>query len=189
MALITTAQLKSYLKITTNDLDTFLATLIDQAENEITYYVGTALGSSSKTALFGGNSLSIRYMGKLLVTAISSLSYRVTPLDSYVTISSIDYTFYEENGLHWLHYDGIFTAGYQYKVVYTSGYTTIPSDLQAVCLEMCAVKYRDSRQGQNTLGQASVVVNVAGVNSQTSYISLWDLSWKKRLVPFRIVPA
>ena len=65
-----------------------------------------------------------------------------------------------------------FSGSQNIKVSYKAGYATIPSDVQLVCLEMAAIKFKESGRGDGRLGRTSISNTTSGVATTDSFSDL-----------------
>ena len=62
--------------------------------------------------------------------------------------NSGDYWVDEDSGIVWLDSSIFSTTGGNVKITYTGGYSTIPYDLEQVCIELIAKLYKDKQSGR-----------------------------------------
>lgn len=137
MAVVTRAQIKTYLSITTADVDDELDALIAQAEAAIGRRVGP-LEAASRTARVypSGDAL-------LLLPPVASLTSVTDASGSALTVG--DLFLNSESGVVTRNDGGSFTARY-YTVVYSYGRSTCPDDLKLAVKEMVRHLW-DTRRG------------------------------------------
>lgn len=187
--IVSLGELKRYLNVasgvTTND--TLYDSFIHEATVFINNYLRYNVESGSRTIEFmisdtldSGSSYIINDKN---VTAITTLKGKSNVLDSWVTVSSDNYTYYTTNHLTYLHNNAGFSKINQ--LVYTAGYTTIPDAIKAVCIEYCFMKIRESGIGKNILGISQVAENHNGISQTTQFKDL-TAKWYGMLQPYRV---
>lgn len=183
--LISLNELKLFLEIETSDtgFDTLLTQCIVEAQNLIESYLNYSVESASKTIYITGNNSAVYCFGFVPVTAIASISRRTTPLEAWETVSSSKYSIYELNGLYNVYYEDVFDYNL-YKIVYTSGYSSVPDGIKMACLELSASIYLAAKRG--TVGIGAKGMTESGSSSTTSYIDLWNNLTKERLCMYRL---
>jgi hypothetical protein len=70
------------------------------------------------------------------------------------------------------------------RIEYTAGYSPIPADIAQVVTEMVAVAFRESRNGEASLGLSSKNMGQAGASGGTSFVDLTP-RWKSVLDRYR----
>jgi len=192
--MITVAQLKTYLQITTSDKDDFLQTCIDRAVSDVESYCNRKFTSGSFTQYSNGryytNELFIRNYPVTSITSISEFDGTATwtdifnspdvPSDSLFIIPEI-------NQIKLIKGYCFPTGCRNIKVVYTSGWASgmAADDIKAVLLEMASKHYTNSNfSGDALLGKSSVNMNATASESAT-YVDLTP-DWKKRLKKYKI---
>jgi len=162
VALTTLADLKTYLGITDSSEDALLNLLIDDANAAILGYIGRTIEQATLTEYYSGDGTQMLVLKQRPVTAVTSVHVDQSGYSgqgSGAFASSTEWTagedFYirtvvenESNTgeLVAIKGPGTFTADHQpktwgewplgtgnIKVVYTAGYSTVPSDLAAAC--------------------------------------------------------
>lgn len=187
--IVSLTELKRYLNVanavTTND--TLYHSFIDEANVFINNYLRYNVESGSRTIEFmisdtldSGSSYIINDKN---ITAITTLKGKSNVLDSWVTVSSDNYTYFTNNHLTYLHNNAGFSKINQ--LVYTAGYTTIPDTIKAVCIEYCFMKIRESGIGKNILGISQIAENHNGISQTTQFKDL-TAKWYGMLQPYRV---
>ena len=136
--LITTSEVKTHLKITYTDDDTYIGTLITKARKLIEGYCNISIGSQER---------------EWIVDAIGYTEYSI-PYGPVITVDDVlektDYATYESIVLHTAYdvdggHDLTFTPFYagRFKVQYTTGFTTLPAQLKQGWLMQCAYMYEN----------------------------------------------
>jgi len=175
--IVSLVEVKRYMNfdtaVTTND--TLLTQFINEAESYINKYLRFDVASGSRTINFGYQSGTYLFINDMNVTAITSLKYKSLPTESYTTVSSSKYAIQKIKGLYYLYCENGF--GYDInELIYTGGYSTIPDVIKSVCIEMVAMKIKESGFGKSQLGlsvQTENHNNVAITNQIQSLYSKW----------------
>lgn len=148
--LVLIADVKSQLYITHTDDDTYLTALIPKARKAVEKYCRVAIGSQEITFLFdacGGTEYKLPYQP---VISVDTVEFK-NPLDVYeaATVTD-DYTLDGVTNSH-------FTPGFsgRWKLVYTTGYTTIPEELKHAILLQCAYWYEHRGESGDGLCEAA----------------------------------
>lgn len=136
--LLSASEVKTHLKITYTDDDTYIATLITKARKLIEGYCNIALGSQTRQWIVDARSyqeLSIPYGPVITVDTVSEKTdygtYTALVLnDDYDVDGVLDKTFTP------------FNSG-RFKVAYTTGYTTLPDGLKQGWLMQVAYMYEN----------------------------------------------
>ncbi len=173
MALITNTEVKSFLKITTSDFDSFLTTLIDNVISYAEKYCNQKLDASANTTVYKkGSGTEYLLLPASLVNSITNLYYRQLPTDTWTeetdtTIFTLD----RDEDVFYLYYSNGFFKDYSYKVIFNSGFltTTIPGTLKQALIEMTAQVHRESGQSQDRIGLKSEGKNIQGVGINTIF--------------------
>lgn len=184
--MITTTELKQYLNITDSTLDSFLSNVITHCTAKIEAEICTSLSSSSRTRYFNGNSMTLYLINDLNVTALTSLRYREDPTDSWTTISPSLYGIHNVGLLHYVYFSDVFDSSYTYELVYTAGYSTIPTDLKTLCIELSASWFNDSEHGKGRLGLNSQSITIHGQVGTNSFHNVWETRVKPELQKYRV---
>lgn len=152
-SLATLADLKESLGITTNTYDNLLIRKLNQATDTIERYCGLNTNQHFASTTYtdeeydGTDSNQLVLKNRPIIT-FTSLSRRntITNQSSWDTVNTQDY--FVDSGAGVL--DLLFTAlGYwnYYKVTYTAGYATIPSDLAEACITLAGFLYDNASTG------------------------------------------
>ena len=175
---------KAYLNISGSTLDTLLTPFISQAQKEIENYVGRDLSYGSKTIYRKLNDSTTLLLIDDIVNSLTSLSYRNTPIDTWTAIDSSKYALTQLNGNYFIYYD--FGSDIEYKIVFNGGYSTYPSDLEQVAIEMVVIKLNESGAGKDLLGKGQVASAFSGTNETTTYIDMFEKRWKRVLQAYKV---
>ena len=152
--------IKNYLGITNTDQvsNNLLSDLIDRVTIEIQTYCMRTFDNQEYTEYHSGEKVSFIYTKQFPITSVSGI-WSDTSLcwDSDALIGSDEYIVFED---HIQLKDTYFTAGRNnVKMIYTAGYTTIPLDIQQVCIDETGRRFKHrtdydviSRVGQGDAG-------------------------------------
>ncbi len=166
--------------------DALYTQFINEAENYINNYVRFNVASGTRTIEFSNNDTmdALRYLiNDKNVTAITSFSTKSSPLDSYVVIDSSEYALLNENHLTYFYSNSSFNL--LNKLVYTAGYTTIPDVIKSVCIEMVAMKIKESGFGKSALGLSQSAENHNNFAITTQYKDLFS-KWHNLLNQYKL---
>lgn len=193
MALITTDALKQYLAM---DLNT--STYDDQLDSIISYtggliqgYCNQAIEATTETIVFNGNGTNLYTFTNFPVNSITSVRYRITPANAWITLATTDYTLINSGSLHQIYFSQKNIKGTaNYEVVFNYGYTVIPQDVQITALEIASLIWKDTDiQGGvkgGRLGLASVSEGgINGVSASTSFKDYWNTKWRQVLLSYK----
>lgn len=185
--LVSLSEVKSYLKISALDLskDNVLQGWISDVSRSIETYCENKIRKQSVLdELHNGDGTSELWTMFSPVTAIygatendklASVQYRNSPLDAWTNLATDARTLLvDPNEAQFIElYDIVFPTGRSnIKVSYYAGYDPVPSDIKLVCLEMVAMMWKESNQGENRLGVQSTADSTAGANFNTTFKSL-----------------
>lgn len=205
-AIVTLAEAKEQMKVENSDtaLDDTLETYINDASSAVESYTQRKIVVQSITNELhdgdGGNILYPKYFPIQQLSTessptdaqkLSALQYRFTPSDSWTNVSDdIDEVFIETGDNSWKPYielwDDTFYAGRRnIKISYKAGYTTVPSDIKMVVLEMIQMRWNEAKRGNDWLGMGNVNQGQSGNNYSATLIEL-DKRWKRVLDRYRV---
>ena len=159
---------KAYLNVIQSEYDDILQTIAEGAEQEVQTYLGFDLESEEKTEYYNGTDSEILVLDAFPVTAVTTISY--WDGSDWVDLTSSDYNALRIKNLSSVYTDGYtFTKGtMNYKVVYTAGYTTVPSDIDLAMKKLTRLRWDETPFGLNRLGLNSKN-NSGGVQSSLSF--------------------
>jgi len=196
--IVTLAQVKEYLglKDEYDSLDTVLDTAstgwIDLASKAIEEYLGTKVYSQSVTAYLNGSGGMSQDVPMSPIVSITSIQYRTTFNGTWTDLfTSSDYYYTDPltDPFRITGYVDSFPSGERnIKIIYNCGWSTIPAEIQQVCLEMIAMKWKESKKGQDQLGKSSVTSSGPGVSGSTSFSDMTP-RWMKILDRYRRIPV
>lgn len=188
MSLITNADIKTYLGITEATYDATITAYIGRVESEIKDMIGQSVEKVANfDIIFKGNGKPRYLLNNSPVTAINSLSYRATPIDSWVVIASSDYTMYQTENLYWVYYSS-FSESYEYKANIDYGYTNVPEVVKQVAIEMTVDKLLDSNAlAFNEQFRHGLVSRAESVNGYTGTTTFKTADYWHRLGKYAVV--
>lgn len=188
--LITNDEVKEYISYTDTDIDTPIDNVISRVNNEVLNMIGQQIETTTTDVIIRGINKSECLLVNTPVTAINSLSYRATPLDSWTVISSSEYALQVREGLtYWIYYN-TFSSSYEYKANITYGYASVPEAVKSVAIDMTIDKLLESSiisimdSGRHGLNSRAIGMNgdtgtTVFNNDKTNY---WD-----RLAPYQVI--
>jgi hypothetical protein len=135
-ALCTRKEVKDYLAITGDDntLDNLINDLIGRISTAFENFCGRPFVSASYTDYYDGDGSNMLFVDKYPLTAITSIHDDTDWVwGSDKLLAASEYRIADER---YVILDGTFGIGNQnIKIVYTGGYSTIPTDLKHACIE------------------------------------------------------
>jgi len=151
VALITLAEAKTYLKITTSGDDTIIEDLIDQISGMVETYLGRRLTIGSLTEYYDGNGTSELILRRYPIVTITSLhiadNNRIFDDNAAIVIAD-DLIIYTQRGIIRLFNNGgAFTTGRaNIRVIYDAGWDsvtakTVPHDIQLAVRQYVGQQY------------------------------------------------
>jgi hypothetical protein len=155
-ALASIADTKDYLDIPISDTtqDLKIERMINTASAMIDNHCGYQIISQSYTQLFSGNNKNILFLNKSKINSITSINIdvnRIFAIDSL--IASTEYIISDENSVK--RYDYYWPLGNNnIKIIFTAGYTIIPSDINYACLMLIDYLYR--HRNERRVGRDSI---------------------------------
>jgi hypothetical protein len=156
-AITTLAKVKTYLGITGTSDDVLLEMLIDNSSIYIENYCSRVFYKQEYEDIFNGDDFDdYVFIKNYPLIEVSKVEKLVD--DVWVEIGETGYSVDLENGV--IYFDVAIPSGVNnIKVYYEAGYTTIPLDLQLICMKMVAKLYNKRKsEGVSTegLGQSSI---------------------------------
>jgi hypothetical protein len=140
-ALITLADLKTHLGITDTANDPTLELLINAMSNRFDVETSRNLKQATYTnLLLDGNGERDLSLPNYPVSAIAALTE-----DDITLTENTDYFLYSSNFDGYLRklYDGLWNTGSKnIKITMTAGFSSVPSDIQLVCLKQCGKEWQ-----------------------------------------------
>lgn len=168
MAIITTAQFKTYASITASTWDALLDVLIPAAQADAERFCGRLFDSATRTETLNGDDAGCFVLKHAPIASITSVKY-VAVDGTKTTLPSTSYKFDAETGELYLvplavakatTYDALgipssvwqlgpqFSRGFQnYEVVYVGGYSSMPADLQLGMYQYVAELFAPIKSG------------------------------------------
>jgi hypothetical protein len=174
--LVTLAEYKSYIGITSATQDNAIKSIIPKASalvkstcrRTFVDYVNDA-----KTDVFASGSARV-YLKEFPVLAISSVEYSSDYGATYTALVEFtDYVVNLEDGyIDFLNWEIIPQQLNAYRVVYTAGYETLPEDIKVACLDLITyyLKSDMSVKSQRDAGSNTVQIEYITKNTLPSHI-------------------
>ena len=189
------SQVKAYLNMdpvaTTHDV--YLTQLIVNTQKEVDSYIDQPIeqsGVNLRTELRNVNgTLSIYIPYTVPVSVIEVYFKSMSPVvTTWTLIDPTMYNLYYNGNVQYIYLNQGISTAYEYRISLAVGYLTasIPADIQQVVTEMVAIKYKNSVQGDNTLGKASVGTSMNGASVTDSMKEMWP-QWKRILSKYQMI--
>lgn len=144
-----------------------LRLLINGITREVERHCRRPFVSKAFTEYYDGHSgreLALRQIPIVSVTTVDRVDEDDTSLNAY---TSTDFLIMSERGVLRFKDGRVFTAGvWNWKVVYSAGYATVPEDVQTAALYMLAVAWRDvenKRQDVESISYEGETINYVTV--------------------------
>jgi hypothetical protein len=183
-AMTTLATAKTYLKIPTLEIgmDSMIELFVNSASDDIERYCQRQFKSQSYTEYHHGRNQNILLLDQYPIISVTELRIdfeaEFTSLDSLIPVS--DYRIGDSNNTLVLVNGQVFSKGFHnIRVIYTAGFSTIPSSLENACLWIVAY-YNRMREGQN-IGRT----NKSKEGESAGYLQEWPPHIKRALDQFR----
>ena len=150
--------------------------LIEQFINETTeiieYESNTKILLTSVTNKFVGDGYKYFNLKCFKCNSITTIKYRETSFDSWVTLANTEYVLTENNGLYSIVFKDVLKHNYEYEIVTSQGVdlADIPNDLQKVAKQMLYIAYRN--QSKDILGKSNTSESNLGPSIGTSFIDM-----------------
>ncbi len=181
------AEIKQYLKLPSDYTasDSFITELINASTNSIEAYLRYAVESGTRTKYFNNPAKTI-VLRENVVTSVTGVYYRTLPSESWTLISSGITLFESELGFE-IYCNNGFDYPY-YKVVYVGGYSSVPSEIKAVCIEQTAIRFIESNVAPAgiSLGLSQFTETQNGITKTKQFKDLIP-KWEQRLYPFKLL--
>jgi uncharacterized phiE125 gp8 family phage protein len=183
-AMTTLATAKAYLKIPTLEtgMDSMIELFINAASDDIERYCQRQFKSQSYTEYHHGRNQNILLLDQYPIISVTELriDFEADFTSSDSLIDSDDYRIGDANNTIILVNGQVFSKGFHnIRVIYTAGFSTIPSSLENACLWIVAY-YNRMREGQN-IGRTSK----SKEGESAGYIQNWPPHVKATLDQFR----
>jgi hypothetical protein len=193
--IVALADVRNYLDKKSGDTadDTFLSSLITIASGSIERFIGGPVKEQTfSDEIYDGDGKDVLFLRNTPITslktpAVGDVQYRNAPDQNWLTLeATLAYILVKPDKPYALFlYANYFYEGQSnIKVSYKAGYTIIPDDIVRVCLEMIAIMFKESNQGEGRLGRSSVSTNSGGVSGTDSFVDLLERH-KKVLTRYR----
>lgn len=188
--LIDKVQLKDYLDIQTQEYDPFIESIITNNTKIIENYISQPIEATDITRYYDGNDSNMIMIKEFPVNSISRLEERSTSSATFTALATTDYFLLKGQDITHIYNCNGFTKGISnYKAVFNVGYSSIPEELQQVCIEMSAITFKESAQDGGLkggrLGVLSLSENVSGISTQTQYKDKWK-DWERIMQPYKL---
>lgn len=175
VALITTANLKTFLGISGSSEDTILDSIVNAASKMIQSFCGKALVQATYTEYYDGSGVEELILKNYPIASVTSLNIDGSrTFGSSTDINVADNVIIDANSgiiTLWHNYS-VFPKGLRnVKVVYVAGYATnaIPYDLQQACKQTAMMIYKRQYQDQKvgiaseTIGDKTTTYELADI--------------------------
>ncbi len=156
-AITTIAKVKDYLGIGGTTYDTFFTELIAEVQADIESKTGRHFPIVELTEYYDGDGTRELFLNYRPITSVTNL-YDDTEraYGAGTEIASTGFVIYSNKGIIRLVNDLCFNRSDQnIKIVYKTGWSTIPEDIEKVAIEMVARIFRASNKGNKDLGVES----------------------------------
>lgn len=166
-----------------------LANAISYAEGEIVRYLNQPVLAETKTFSFRGNGTARVILPYLTCVTLTTLTERSDVTDSYVAVDGTPVV-YEEGLLFYLHADGVFAKGTQYKATLSAGWATIsdiPDDIIISGYELAkevVLQTVKGAIGPDRFGLSAISEGEGGISISKAIVSQTD-RMRKRLSKYR----
>ena len=182
MSLVTLAEAKTYLKITSSNYDTTLNFLLTKAQESIENHINRKLDEATRYEVYNGTNKSELILDFYPITTMTLISDDISIEDreynSTVTLNEVIIN-YLSGCLEYV--DSIWVKGnrniyIEYKTGFVNSPTdTYPQDLKMVCLEYIAKKFYD-------IDEKRLKINTKNIMSENIQFIPSDLSKENRLI-------
>lgn len=172
--LTTKDKVKSLLGITGSSDDTFIDELIANFSAFVEAVTNRKISQVSITQYFNGGETNI-FLSNLPVISLTSLKQNIgtQAVPNWQTIAAGDYTIYFNTGL--IRHVSVFPSGSRnIEAVYSTGFVTIPDDLELLCKQLVARMFEQRRaQGKSNenIGEGGVGWTTVLTEEQKAIIS------------------
>jgi uncharacterized phiE125 gp8 family phage protein len=156
---ITTAYAKTFMGVSVNDDDAFIASLITAASILLDDYLGRKIKSQTCSEYYSLSRSSPSLMLRTYpVSAVSQVTYYPHNATQRETVSGSNFVYDERTGELQVDDDSskqyLFPQGFKTVLVeYTAGYSTVPASLQQACAMVVTKLYRLRGQDLNTTSE------------------------------------
>lgn len=172
-ALITVADLRSYMALASSDSDDLIEVIINGVSTEFDRFVGRTLKQTAYTNLYldgnGETILDFPNWPAATVTGVYENDVLLTAGDDYdyIVVSSDDDAYLQKLSASWIEVDDAVSGWYEgTRTVKVSscllGYATIPADLALACLKQSALEFQ--RMKKKEWGETSRSVGDGSVS-------------------------
>lgn len=197
MGLVTLAKYKEYLKITDTILDTEIGDIANAVETRVKEYLHRDIESTTFTdEYYNGNGRNYMVLRQFPITAVSAIKEydglnpsNVEMWETLVQGTDYERLIFATDEATTLYMDGYtFESGMQnYKITYTAGYSTIPSDIQMACKELVKIVYDNSPLNQNRLGFLSISDSAGSASENLSLDGEIEMKILKKIEHYKAI--
>ncbi len=180
-------KIKRYLNIENNDNDNFFEILLSAVIKKIDNYINQNIQAAENTLYFNGNGSVYYIIPYFPVNSVTSLHYRTAPNEAWTELTNNTDFYLANKGtiLTEIYYEMGYCYKYEYKLVFNSGYTTLPADVELIIYQMFKIAYDESVPGKDLLGVSTVTENKLNISVATQHIDLTP-RFQRDLAPYRI---
>lgn len=186
----------NWIKTTSSDLDPQITGWISTATTKIKSMCRQPILQESVDFKFVGNDRQVR-LAHITTTlgAITNVSYRPTPFDSWQVQPTIDVSAFDVEGVWYFYREGFFDSGNLWKITTTAGYTqaNVPLDIKTVCGEMIYQLFKESPYAtdQRILGITQLQKQQGGPSGLVVTTTFQNMipRWELMLEPYTIRTA
>lgn len=158
--------------------------IVEQFINETTllieYQCNTKILTSEVVNKFVGDNYKYYNLNAYKVNSITSIRYRKTAFDSWVTLANTEYVLTDNYDMYSIVFKDVLKQGYDYEITTSQGVSidNVPSDLQKVAKEMVYIAYRN--QSKDILGKSNISESNLGTSIGTSFLDMKPI-WRSIL--------
>jgi hypothetical protein len=200
-AIVTLAEAKAQLNVVDSSMDTTIESWINESSAVIEDYTGRKFAVQSVTGeIQDGDGSRFLYPKYYPITQLSTettpstaqklaaLQYRDTPTSTWTNVEDeINYIFLNTNKPFIELYRKTFDVGVEnIKISYKAGFSTVPSDIKKVCVEMVQMWYNEYKGGGDALGKSTSSQTSMGGNFNVTWMDV-DARWKLVLDRYRTI--
>ena len=158
---------KSFCNITSNEYESIIKGIVEGCEKEVEEFLGYQLSEQEYIKEVNGSGCNKIVIDEANPHTLESI-HEWNGSEWVEKNLQIDYT---RSFIHrgTLHVEGmIFTKGFHnYRLHYTAGYDTIPSDIELALKRLVKLRWDETPMGKNSLGVSSITDN-GGITSSTN---------------------
>lgn len=184
-ALVSLADVKSYLEIKADDFNSELEDMINRMSAEVETHCDRHFNSQTYTEYLDGDGSGSLILSQFPIISITSIyddpDWKTTNYPESCLIDSSDYMYYADEGI--VEYDGdlCFARGKKnIRVIYVAGYASIPYDVQHAVFEWIATVWK--KKSEKRFGVSSVAIGDRNISYLNEGI---PEAVRRRLAPYR----